>query len=228
MKFKDYFIIWLSTALTVVVFFGVLKIPGNAFTGILSLILPGSIYIISAISKETKEEHCGKYDSISKTLYLYERCQFIEKRILIRRYKRVNATYVPAEIVYTGATVGGVTTGGFHVNEAHYETQSYNTDKFNLCYKSEDNPINIIVYEKGLGNSHLIEKFKIDDKTLELSYKDTSKGMSSTESNVYMNSIKTGDLGMQYHVLSNVLEKSKIEYDDCLKIKSWIGGQDYK
>ena len=66
-------------------------------------------------------------------------------KIKMKEVADYDIKYNPAQLVYTGATVGGVTTGGFHVEDAYTSAQYKSSKKYNLYLEPSVNSVKTTV-----------------------------------------------------------------------------------
>lgn len=224
MKAKEYgraFAITIILA-PIVICLGVIGVPIElaAPLGIIAGII---LFFVVTIKIENRITKYATYESADKTLRLHKKGSFLKESVTMKRYIRTNATYKPAEIVYTGATVGGITTGGIHVNEAHYETSGTRTDKFGLYFNNCQ--VKRIVCDFEIKDHPAINKFKTDKNTLVLTYEGAKEEMGGLSKEMYKKAVVKGDLGMQYHLLNNQIEESMLSHNDCKNVLKWIVGK---
>lgn len=106
----------------------------------------------------------GRYDQEKKILEVKKRVSTNSKKIKIEPVYLAMVKYVPTQVTYTGATVGGVHTGGFSVDEAHYSAnQVRKSGKYELKYfvNSNESPYQSI--EKISLSQDLVEQARKDD-----------------------------------------------------------------
>lgn len=145
-------------------------------------------------------------------------------RLSVRRVHNMQLRDHPAELVYTGATVGGVTTGGFHVNEAYTTTHSAGiTERGMLMAKDGSNWFHVekIVLTESLASlakTHPILKKYLRKNTLVLKNGGRKTKLTADEQAAAAagNSTTKTNVGMRAAVAQ------QIPYADAKAIKAWI------
>lgn len=197
---------------------------------ILAIILCfGIVAAMIIYEKVSDKSSTASYDKESKTLFLHLRCAENEKYIVIKEYEHPHFQYNPAELVYTGATVGGVSMGGFHVNEA-YESVGLleKTGKYELHY-GKQGVIETIQCNFEIGDKKLIEKFKKDSKTLFLenvSQITNDKMTNGIKRKKLSNAIKNNDNEQMSVLTKDFVLAKKLTMEDCVNLKNWIAAKD--
>ena len=105
-----------------------------------------------SMDKEAVRKQFYSFDEKEKTLTLYKsNTKLLQREIAIVPHYEFTFKFNPAELVYTGATVGGITTGGFHVNQASYSpASSKKSGKYELTPVFSEEMIRIIILPEEL------------------------------------------------------------------------------
>ena len=175
-----------------------------------------------------------EYDANNKTLLLHSRAPKSAERIEIKRYEHAHFQYNPAELVYTGATVGGISMGGFHVNEAYQSIGLMEkTDKYELHYGKEG-MIETIKCDFLIGDNKAIKKFKKDNNTLFLENKPekskqknsdiTDETTNKVKSEMLLNALQNNDYEKMSILTKETILSKKLTLSECNQIKDWIAG----
>lgn len=201
-----------------------LGIDGEAVT-YLAMAVIFAVWIALYLRRKNKSQECAYYDKDQKTLYLKKRNKTTQMLILLKRFYKEGATFKPAEIVYTGMTVGGVSVGSAKVNDAHYESYGIKTDKFLMYYEDESKPIEKIVYENTIPQNSVVKKFCINENTILIMSPTAMAEMTQREKLSLANSIISGNKTLEMMQIGDFLEKKFLTYSECNTIKSWVGGK---
>lgn len=202
--------------------FAMLGVPvGGAL--VIGLLGGGALSIYIIYKKETAKSNYVSY--VDKTLYLKQRGLPAGKSIIIKRFYKEGATYKPAEIVYSGMTIGGVSVGSAHINEAHYESHGVRTDKFLMYYEEESKPIEKIVCSFDIPQNSVISKYCIDKNTILVRNPNAEENLDRINSQMLYDNMVSGNKSMEYHIIGNHLEQKLLSKEDCQAIKSWVGGE---
>ena len=182
---------------------------------------------VGYILREEENAKTGTYNRQTKTLHLNSRCAASEKLIEIKEYKHTNFKYNPAELVYTGATVGGISMGGFHVNEAHYSaSSSEKTGRYELHYKGKGHcPIEAIFCHFNIGNNSCVKKFKTSDNMLKLIHNEATPKIDAAQKKLLLQATKNNDLTLMAGLTKDTMAAQKLTKKECENIKAWIGGR---
>ena len=167
-----------------------------------------------------------KYDEKEKTLYVFMRDSKAIGSITIKQFEYDYFKLNPAELVYTGATVGNITTGGFHINPAYYSVGfAEKTDKFELHY-GNSGVIKKICCSFDVGNSKKIKKYKVDDYTLLLENTPKQKKINEGQAEQMAKALRNEDYtAMSILAKDSILEK-KLSYTECQNVLLWLSNSD--
>lgn len=190
---------------------------------VLGVLIGGGLSIYLVTKKEEEKKNCISYRN--KTLYLKQRNRIAGGSIIIKRFYKVGAVYKPAEIVYSGMTVGGVSVGSAHINEAHYETRNEKTDKFLMYYEDDSKPIEKIVCSFDIPQDSSIKKYCIDKNTIVIKQITAKDEMNKTEKEILLNNMASGNQSMAYHIVGEHFKQKYLSKNDCQTIKSWVSGE---
>lgn len=204
--------------------FMALGVEGEAVT-YLAMAVIFAVWIALYCRRKKKSQTGAYYDKDQKTLYLKKRNATTQKLILLKRYYKEGATFKPAEIVYTGMTVGGVSVGSAKVNDAHYESYGIKTDKFLMYYEDESKPIEKIVYDHTISQHSVVKKFCINENTILIMSPTAMAEMTQREKLSLAKSIISGNKTLEMMQIGDFLEKKFLTYSECNTIKSWVGGK---
>ncbi|MBQ6884119.1 MAG: hypothetical protein IJN56_00095 [Clostridia bacterium] len=202
--------------------FAMLGVPvGGAL--VIGLLGGGALSIFIIYKKETAKSNYVSYGN--KTLYLKQRGFPAGKSIVIKRFYKEGATYKPAEIVYSGMTIGGVSVGSAHINEAHYESHGIKTEKFLMYYEDETKPIERIECTFNISKDSAISKYAINKNTILVKEPSAKDNLDGIEKQMLYDNMASGNKAMEAHIIGQHLEQKLLSKKDCQTIKSWIGGE---
>lgn len=165
----------------------------------------------------------GKGNSVT----VIKRTPELAKSIEIREYTYRQKYHEEAELVYTGATVGGVHMGGFHVNpESQENGQFVKSGKYDLILVPYNLCISQLILTDELveeAKKDTIMKFFLKDNILFLEYdasveEEVSQHLLSTAEN-----LKEKTIAENYFRTS--LANKKLSLAHCQHIRNWLGGQ---
>lgn len=224
-KFKNWLIGFCSMIISCVIIMPItiaLDIDSSVSAWIM-LIIGAIVWAFATYKINTMTEKYVSY--ASKTLLVKKRSAIAKKSIILKRFYKEGATYKPAEIVYSGMTVGGVSVGSAHVNEAHYESYGIKTDKFLMYYGEESKPIEKIVCTFDIPQNSAISKYCINKNTILVKNPDGEEKLDSTHSQMLYNNMASGNKAMEAHIIGQHLEQKFLSKKECQTIISWIGGE---
>lgn len=224
-KFKNWLIGVCSFIISVIIvrpFTLALDIDGTVSTWI-GMIIGFIIWALATYKINTATKKHVNY--MSKTLYVKKRGAVAKKSIIIKRFYKEGATYKPAEIVYSGMTIGGVSVGSAHINEAHYESHGVRTEKFLMYYGDESKPIEKIVCSVDIPKNSAISKYCVDKNTILVKNPNAKEKLDSIDSQILYNNMASGNKSMESHIIGQHLEQKLLSKKECQTIISWIGGE---
>ena len=165
------------------------------------------------------------------SITLLKRCPANKKGVKIKPAREVYNTDHPAELVYTGATVGSVHMGGFHVNEAYTSTSlGEKTGRYIFWASVRDiftgSVEPFIVNEIELSDELLteakahpvIQKFLKDSKLL-LHYECT---MSEIDQSAIQRNMSLGNTTVAQNIAMHAAQARYLTLDDATAIYDWV------
>lgn len=167
---------------------------------------------------------------VSKKVNLFERCAANKKALRLHPVREVYDTDHPAELVYTGATVGGIHTGGFHVNEAYTSTSlGEKTGRYFLSAGSRgyDGTVEWFVCTEieltkelaAEAEKHPVVKKFLKDSSLILKY---DAKMSDLDQGTIKRLTDRGDTTMARNVAMHAAIACYLKKEDIQAIYNWI------
>lgn len=198
-----------------------------------------SIFIIAAVpclflmaaANHRRPTDGIRYDKDEKTLYLRERLKANRDYMKLVNVPAEYRTDHPAELVYTGATVGGVHTGGFHVEEAYTSSRNIGSDRYVIWFTSGEDAF--IVKQVVLFDDALIREAKahpqlrqfLQGDTLVLKYKDSQCQMDALERGAVDSAMRRGDTTAAKNVAMRAIMASYMKRNDAKAVLNWMCGK---
>lgn len=189
------------------------------------------MYIQNKREKNLKAPDCMRLSYDKKSIIVSKRNAVFLKYITLVRYSYTQTKFHDAELVYTGATVGGVHTGGFHVNPAtQTKGDRVMTDKYDLYLYPYEIYLNTIELESDAlidAQKDLFISQFLQGNKLVLSHKNN---MTSLEGSIVRDSMTNPNASIQLKTAGDFFAKkryaeTKLTKDECKKIRDWLGNR---
>lgn len=172
-----------------------------------------------------------RYDKDENTLYLRERLKANKDYMKLWNVPAEYRTDHPAELVYTGATVGGVHMGGFHVEEAYTTSRNIGSDRYVIWFTSGDDAFivkKVVLFDEDLireakSNSQLRQFLKGD--TLVLRNNDSKCQMDNLEKGAVESAMRRGDTTAAKNVAMRAVMATYMTRSDAKAVLNWMCGK---
>lgn len=233
MKFKHYVIIIVGLFAWCFIW-AKLDVDSEVFGWITTIFI---VLLIAVILIKKDMKLCDSHSNFSrngdeKCITLHARVKDNKNYISIKRFQQQYVKDHEAQLVYTGATVGGVHTGGFHVEEAYSSFHGGSiTDRF-YFWVSDGNKKGFILekvaLDEGLVNEakqHPVVSRFLKENTLVLQYDNEKTKLTEEESAIHNNAVKNNNVSTMVNISLRAITEKKLKKDDAKAILNWMCGQ---
>lgn len=232
MKFKHYIAI-IACALGLIWFLAALDVDSDVSGWITTIFV---VVLIAVIMIKNDVKICDSHSNFSrngdeKCIELHSRAKDNKNYISIKRFQQQYMKDHEAQLVYTGATVGGVHTGGFHVEEAYSSFHGGSiTDRF-YFWVSDGNKkgfiLEKVVLDKKLvdeAEQHPVVSRFLNGNTLVLQYDNENTKLTEEESAIHNRAAKNRDVSTMVNISLRAITEKKLRKDDAKAVLDWMCG----